>query len=49
MGVRSRPSNATTQRPSARLNDPEEWHRILERFFAILTDGVHRFQGTVNQ
>ena len=29
--------------------DPEEWHRMLERFFAILTDGVHRFEGTVNQ
>ena len=29
--------------------DPEEWHRILERFFAILTEGVHRFDGTVNQ
>src|SRR6202158_4951640 len=29
--------------------DPEEWHKILERFFAILTDGVHRFEGTVNQ
>src|SRR5436190_5784049 len=29
--------------------DPEEWHRILERFFAILTDGVRRFEGTVNQ
>ena len=28
--------------------DPEEWHRILDRFFAILTDGVHRFEGTVN-
>ncbi len=27
----------------------EEWHRILDRFFAILTDGVHRFEGTVNQ
>ena len=23
--------------------DPEAWHQILERFFAILTDGVHRF------
>ncbi len=22
--------------------DPEEWHVILERFFQILTDGVHR-------
>jgi class 3 adenylate cyclase/tetratricopeptide (TPR) repeat protein len=29
--------------------DAEEWHRILNRFFAILTDGVHRFEGTVNQ
>jgi Double zinc ribbon/Adenylate and Guanylate cyclase catalytic domain len=29
--------------------DPEDWHRIMERFFQILTDGVHRFEGTVNQ
>jgi class 3 adenylate cyclase/tetratricopeptide (TPR) repeat protein len=29
--------------------DPEEWHRILDRFFKILADGVHRFEGTVNQ
>ena len=29
--------------------DPEEWHRILERFFEILTEGIHRFEGTVNQ
>ena len=29
--------------------DPEHWHTILDRFFAILTDGVHRFEGTVNQ
>ena len=29
--------------------DPEAWHQILERFFAILSDGVHRFEGTVNQ
>jgi class 3 adenylate cyclase/tetratricopeptide (TPR) repeat protein len=29
--------------------DPEEWHRILERFFEVLTEGVHRFEGTVNQ
>jgi len=28
--------------------DPEEWHRILDRFFQILTDGVHRFEGTIN-
>jgi class 3 adenylate cyclase/predicted ATPase len=29
--------------------DPEEWHTILDRFFQILADGVHRFEGTVNQ
>jgi len=29
--------------------DPEEWHRIMNRFLEILTDGVHRFEGTVNQ
>jgi len=29
--------------------DPEEWHRIMDRFFAILAEGVHRFEGTVNQ
>ena len=29
--------------------DPEEWHRIMDRFFRILTDGVHRFEGTVSQ
>lgn len=27
----------------------EEWHQILDRFFAILTSGVHRYEGTVNQ
>ena len=29
--------------------DPEEWHEILDRFFAILNEGVHRFEGMVNQ
>jgi class 3 adenylate cyclase len=29
--------------------DPEEWHRILDGFFGILADGVHRFEGTINQ
>ncbi len=29
--------------------DPEEWHKIMDRFFQILSDGVHRFEGTVNQ
>jgi class 3 adenylate cyclase len=29
--------------------EPEKWHGILDRFFQILSDGVHRFEGTVNQ
>ncbi len=29
--------------------DAEEWHRILDRFFQILADGVHRYEGTINQ
>ncbi len=29
--------------------DPEVWHGVLERFFAVLSEGVHRFEGTVNQ
>jgi class 3 adenylate cyclase/tetratricopeptide (TPR) repeat protein len=29
--------------------DPEEWHGIMDRFFQILADGVHRFEGTINQ
>jgi class 3 adenylate cyclase/tetratricopeptide (TPR) repeat protein len=28
---------------------PEPWHAILDRFFQVLADGVHRFEGTVNQ
>jgi class 3 adenylate cyclase/tetratricopeptide (TPR) repeat protein len=27
----------------------EAWHQILDRFFQLLTEGVHRFEGTVNQ
>jgi len=27
----------------------EDWHRILDRFFQLLSEGVHRFEGTVNQ
>jgi len=27
----------------------EAWHGLLDRFFEILSDGVHRFEGTVNQ
>jgi hypothetical protein len=33
---------------SAQLG-PEEWHGIMDRFFRILADGIHRFEGTVNQ
>src|SRR5438105_8500034 len=29
--------------------DPEEWRPILNRFYDILTEGVHRFEGTINQ
>ncbi len=29
--------------------DPEQWHQILDHFFQILSEGVHRFEGTVNQ
>jgi class 3 adenylate cyclase len=29
--------------------DPEEWLRIMDGFFAVLSDGVHRFEGTVIQ
>lgn len=29
--------------------DPETWHRIMDEFFAILSAGVHRFEGSVNQ
>jgi class 3 adenylate cyclase/tetratricopeptide (TPR) repeat protein len=27
----------------------EEWHALMDGFFAVLADGVHRFEGTVNQ
>jgi len=29
--------------------DPEECHGIMDRFFQILAEGVHRFEGTVNE
>ena len=29
--------------------DLEEWRRIMQRFFSILADGVHRFEGTVDK
>ena len=33
---------------SARL-DPEQWFRIVEDFFEVAAEGVHRFEGTVLQ
>jgi class 3 adenylate cyclase/predicted ATPase len=29
--------------------DAEEWYRIMDRFFQILCDGVHRFEGMVDK
>jgi adenylate cyclase len=29
--------------------DPEVFHRVMERFGALLAEGVHRFEGTVTQ
>ncbi len=29
--------------------DPEAWHAVMDRFFQLLAEGVHRFEGTVNQ
>src|SRR5499426_352071 len=26
----------------------ETWHRVLDRFFALLADAIHRFEGTIN-
>lgn len=33
----------------AESQDPEQWHAIMERFFSILADTVHRFEGTVDK
>jgi class 3 adenylate cyclase/tetratricopeptide (TPR) repeat protein len=29
--------------------DPEEWRKIMQRFFAILSEAVERFEGTVDK
>jgi len=29
--------------------DVEDLHKIMDRFFAILSEGIHRFEGTINQ
>jgi class 3 adenylate cyclase/tetratricopeptide (TPR) repeat protein len=33
----------------AEQQDPEEWRKIMQRFFSILTDAVERFEGTVDK
>ena len=33
----------------AEQTDPEVWRGIMERFFRILCDGAHRFEGTVDK
>ncbi len=33
----------------AEQEDPEEWRRIMQRFFLLLSDGVRRFEGTVDK
>jgi class 3 adenylate cyclase/tetratricopeptide (TPR) repeat protein len=33
----------------AEQSDPEEWRRIMDRYFSILCAGVHRFEGTVDK
>jgi class 3 adenylate cyclase/tetratricopeptide (TPR) repeat protein len=33
----------------AEQSDPEQWRGIMNRFFSILCEGVHRFEGTVDK
>jgi len=33
----------------AEQQDPEEWRKIMQRFFAILAEAVERFEGTVDK
>jgi class 3 adenylate cyclase/tetratricopeptide (TPR) repeat protein len=33
----------------AEQQDPEQWRKIMQRFFAILTESVTRFEGTVDK
>jgi class 3 adenylate cyclase/tetratricopeptide (TPR) repeat protein len=33
----------------AELVDPEEWREIMQRFFSLLSEGVRRFEGTVDK
>lgn len=29
--------------------NPERWHQIMDRFFSLLTESVHDYEGTINQ
>ncbi|MET0559017.1 MAG: adenylate/guanylate cyclase domain-containing protein [Solirubrobacterales bacterium] len=33
----------------AERQDPEEWRKIMQRFFSLLADAVHGFEGTVDK
>jgi len=33
----------------AEQEDPEEWRKIMQRFFALLAESVNRFEGTVDK
>ena len=33
----------------AEQTDPEEWRQIMQRFFSLLSEGVRRFEGTVDK
>ncbi len=33
----------------AEQTDPEEWREIMQRFFSLLSEGVRRFEGTVDK
>ena len=33
----------------AERTDPERWREIMQRFFSLLSDGVRRFEGTVDK
>jgi adenylate cyclase len=33
----------------AEQHDAEQWRRIMQRFFSVLADDVHRFEGTVDK
>jgi class 3 adenylate cyclase/tetratricopeptide (TPR) repeat protein len=33
----------------AASTDPEHWQRIMRRFFSLMCEGVHRFEGTVDK